>query len=215
MLYHSISCELALLKMAIITLDRKARLRRIFHVNIGDMIIKNKSRSTPVIVNVHVHLDKPNPPVSPEIEKQEKKFTTKQTETTELGIFKPKIDYSYSVDVKFFNDQLINNIALGLSAVIGSAVLTNEAYSYVERLGGLLVIIFSLLSFGVGIVQTFKAIDATFKKKLWGKTLLSKLFVVIVLSLLLFVWLWAMSLLFKYGIKSANFTNLPGFCKPP
>jgi hypothetical protein len=177
------------------------------------MRIRKNPQPVPVIVNVYVHIDKPDPPISPQIDKAVEASVEAQAEVKKLGIFNPKIDYSYTVDAKFFNDQIKNTISLSVVAIAGIALFRSEACGYLEKFGGIFLIIFSLWLFVINACQTLKALAETWKHKWGGQKSLKLVLTTISLIAMLLGAFWGLTGLWQYGLSSTNLLKLPDVCK--
>lgn len=160
-------------------------------------------------VVVHIHLNtetSSNEVPKPPIEQQAETVNT-------LGFFAPRIDKGYTVDGKFFNDQVKNTISLSIVAIAGVALMRSETCDYFEKFGGFALIIFSLLLFAINVGQTIKAIAEIWKRKWGNQKFLGLILAIVSLILMLLGVFWGMIGLWKYGFSNTNFLNIPDVCK--
>ncbi len=148
-----------------------------------------------VVIDIHVHVHE-NQNCK---QKEATEPTAGDANIRKLGLLKPKIDYSYTVDAKFFNDQVRNTISLAIMAVAGQVVFASTQCNWIARGAGLFLIIGSIVLLCINAMQTIQALAETFRLKVGNVGQTKTYIAALILALLLNGVFFGMMSLWLYG----------------
>jgi hypothetical protein len=183
-------------------------VRALLLVQTSKIPMRRINNRSPIRIDVHIHANE-----DAESKVSSEKFTPIDKDIPKkLGIFSATINYSYNVDVKFFNDQVRNAISLPLFAVGGAAIIRSVSCDTLPQIGGWSLIIASILLFAFNLAQIFIAIIETIKHKAKGLSSAKTLLAASVATILCAGIYFGITGFFEYSLKKYDPGNNIDVC---